>query len=144
MWWLFYYFFFKIKLYQFIWVILSCDFVWKIKILKFKNMETWNNILKEHMISNEKVMNIKVVQLIKIYNFYFGHLSMWLCLNNSKFEFQETINSNNILKHQMIWTEKAMKIKVVVLIEIYNFYFGHIFIRQSVSTHCSQIDISLI
>ena len=131
-------------LYQFSLVVFSCDFVSKIQILNLKNVETWNNILKEHMISNEKVMNIKVVQLIKIYNFYFGHLSMWLCLNNSKFEFQETINSNNILKHQMIWTEKAMKIKVVVLIKIYNFYFGHFFIRQSVSTHCSQIDISLI
>jgi len=26
------------------------------------------------MISDVKVMNTKVVQLIKIYNFYFGHL----------------------------------------------------------------------
>jgi hypothetical protein len=26
------------------------------------------------MISDEKVMNIKVVELIKIYTFYFGHL----------------------------------------------------------------------
>jgi hypothetical protein len=37
-------------------------------------METWNNILKEHMVSNEKVMNIKVVELINLYNFYFGHI----------------------------------------------------------------------
>jgi hypothetical protein len=72
------------------------------QILNFKNMETWNNILKEHMISNEKVINIKVVQLIKIYYFYFGHHSIWLCLNNSKFEFQEMTTSNNILKHEMI------------------------------------------
>jgi hypothetical protein len=61
------------------------------------------------MILNQKVMNIKVVQLIKIYNFYFDHLSMWLFLDNSKFEFQEMITSNNILEHQMIRIEKSWK-----------------------------------
>jgi hypothetical protein len=29
------------------------------------------------MISSEKAMNIKVVELIKIYNFYFGYLFIW-------------------------------------------------------------------
>jgi hypothetical protein len=31
----------------------------------------------------------------------------------------------------MISTEKVMNIKVVELIKIYNFYFGHFFIRQN-------------
>ena len=44
--------------------------------LNFKNIETWNNILKEHMVSNEKAMNIKVVELINLYNFCFGHIFM--------------------------------------------------------------------
>jgi hypothetical protein len=52
---------------------------------------------------------------------------VWLCLNNSKFEFQEMSASNMILRHQMISTENAMKIKVVELIKIYNFCFGHLF-----------------
>ena len=38
------------------------------------------------MISAEKVMKVKVIELIKIYNFYFGHFSVGLCLNNSNFE----------------------------------------------------------
>ena len=36
-------------------------------------MKYSNQILKLEMISDEKVMNMKVVQLIKIYKFYFGH-----------------------------------------------------------------------
>jgi hypothetical protein len=32
--------------------------------------------LKEYMISTQKVMNIKVVELIEIYNFYFGYIFM--------------------------------------------------------------------
>jgi hypothetical protein len=31
----------------------------------------------------------------------------------------------------MISVEKVMNIKVVEIIKIYNFYFGHFFIRQS-------------
>jgi hypothetical protein len=34
------------------------------------------------MISNEKVVNNKVAEIIKIYKFYFGYLSIRLCLNN--------------------------------------------------------------
>ena len=37
-----------------------------------------------------------------------------------------------------------MKIKVVELIEIDNFCFGYLFIRQSGSKHCSRIYISLV
>ena len=47
--------------------------------------------------------------------------------------------SNNILKQSIISAEKVMNIKVLELIKIYNFYFGHLSIRQSGSMHCSQI-----
>ena len=39
------------------------------------------------MISAEKVMNIKVVELIKIYNFYFDHFSIRGRLNKFKFKY---------------------------------------------------------
>ena len=44
----------------------------------------------------------------------------------------------------MISTIKVVNIKVVELITIYNFYFGHFFMWQSISKHCSQIHIWLI
>jgi hypothetical protein len=34
------------------------------------------------MISNEKVINNKVVELIEIYKFYFGNVSIHVRLNN--------------------------------------------------------------
>jgi hypothetical protein len=80
------------------------------------------------MTSNENFVNIKVIELIEIYNFYFGHLFLQLNLDNSNFQFQKMITSNKSLRHQMIQTEKVMYIKVVVLINIYDFYFGHSFI----------------
>jgi len=49
------------------------------------------------MISNENIVNNKVVKHINIYNFYFGHLSILLCLKNLKFEFQNIRTSNGIL-----------------------------------------------
>jgi hypothetical protein len=49
-------------------------------ILKFKTPK---------MISNEKVINTKVIELIEIYNYYFGHLRIQLYLNNLNFEFQK-------------------------------------------------------
>jgi hypothetical protein len=51
--------------------------------------------------------------------------------------------SNSILKHQMISAEEVMNIKVVELFKIYNFYFGHFFIRQSGSKHYSQMSYLL-
>jgi hypothetical protein len=39
----------------------------------------------------------------------------------------------------MISIEEVINIKVVELIKIYNFYFGHFFIRRSGSKHCSQM-----
>ena len=79
-----------------------------------------------------------------MYNFYFGHLFMWLSFDNSNFEFQKITTSNHILKYQMISDENIMNTEVVELIKIYNFYFGYFFIWQSISKYCSQIDISLI
>ena len=78
------------------------------------------------MISTKKVMKMKVVELIKLYNFYFGHLFMSLNLNHSNFEFQQMTVSNKNLTHQMIRAQKVMNIKVVELIKLYNFYFGHL------------------
>ena len=52
------------------------------------------------MISNKKVINnkvVKVVEVIEIYNFYFGHVSIRLYFNNSKFEFQNMTTLNRIL-----------------------------------------------
>jgi hypothetical protein len=44
----------------------------------------------------------------------------------------------------MISSEKAMNIKVVELIKIYNFYFGYLFIRQSDSNIVHKIYVSLL
>ena len=95
---------------------------------EFQQMIALNKILTHQMLSTRKVININVVVLIKIYNFYFGHIFMSLNLNNSNFEFQQMTTSNKILTHQMLSTKKVINIKVVALIEIYNFYFGHSFI----------------
>jgi hypothetical protein len=60
---------------------LSCDFVLSIENLNLKNgnfkryFEAVNDFSK-------KIMNIKVVELIKIYNFYFGHLIIHQSDNN--------------------------------------------------------------
>jgi hypothetical protein len=83
------------------------------------------------MISNKKLVNYKILEIIKIYNFRFGHLFTWLGLDNSNFEFQKITTSNKILKHQMISAEKVINNKAVELIKMYNFYFDHFFIWQS-------------
>ena len=49
------------------------------------------------MISNEKVINNKVVDLIETYNFGIGHFFIQIHLGNFKSEFQNLINSNRIL-----------------------------------------------
>ena len=64
------------------------------------------------MISDVKVMNTKVVQLIKIYNFYFGYLVIWLNLNLSNFEIWKKTSWNHNLDPQIISTEKVMNTKV--------------------------------
>jgi hypothetical protein len=42
----------------------------------------------------------------------------------------------------MILAEKVMNIKVVELIKVYNYYFGHFFVRQSGSKIIYKIYIS--
>ena len=44
----------------------------------------------------------------------------------------------------MISAEKVMNIKVVEIIKIYNFYFGHFFIRQSGSSIVLKIYIYVL
>jgi hypothetical protein len=80
------------------------------------------------MTSNENLVNIKVVDLMKIYNFYFGHLVIRLNLKSSNFEFKKITTSNQNLNPQIILTEKIINTKVVELMKIYNFYFGHLVI----------------
>jgi hypothetical protein len=53
---------------------------------------------------------------------------MWLSFENSNFKFQKITTLNQILKYQMISDENVMNTKVVELIKIYNFYFGHLFV----------------
>ena len=50
--------------------------LYKNNILKIENLnfKTTNRILAHEMTSNENFVNIKVVELIKMYNLYFGHL----------------------------------------------------------------------
>jgi hypothetical protein len=48
---------------------------------------------------NWKSHEYKSCHLIKIYNFYFGHLFIWQFLNNSNFEFQIMTTWNEIMKH---------------------------------------------
>jgi hypothetical protein len=50
------------------------------------------------MILNGKVINYKFLELIKIYNFYFGHFSIWICLNNLKFWILDELQFSSIFK----------------------------------------------
>ena len=77
------------------------------------------------MILNENVVNYKVLEIIEIYNFHFGHLFMWLGLNNSNFEFKKIRTSNKILKQQMISAAKVIDNKVTLSYE--NFHYKYIF-----------------
>jgi hypothetical protein len=43
----------------------------------------------------------------------------------------------------MILAPQVINNKVVELTKVYNFYFGHFFIEQSDSLHCSQLHKSL-
>ena len=96
------------------------------------------------MISNKNIINNKVVEIIKIYNFYFGHFFIRLCLNNSKFEFQNIRASNIFLGQLMISNEKVVNNKVVQPNVIYNSCIGNFSSRQNSSIHCSQLRTSFI
>ena len=64
------------------------------------------------MISNENLINTKVVQLINIYNFYFGQLVIWQNLNLSNLKFEKMTSSNQNLDPQINSTKKVMNTKV--------------------------------
>ena len=95
------------------------------------------------MVSAEKVTNIKVVQLIKIYNFYFGHLfirqnnsnivhKLYISLIVHKFylslislyeRYVKFVNNVTIT----LSDEQMTKIKVIDLDQLYNFYIHDFF-----------------
>jgi hypothetical protein len=90
------------------------------------------------MTSNEKVMNIKVINLFKIYNLYFGHIFIHESDNNIVHKiyifliwFHETIRKyvkymNNV--NITFSDEKMTKITFVDLDEIYNCVVYNFFI----------------
>ena len=45
---------------------------------------------------NEKVITSKVIEIIEIYDFYFDHFPIRLCLKNLNFKFQKTRTLNII------------------------------------------------
>jgi hypothetical protein len=49
------------------------------------------------MVSNAKVVNKKVVEIIEVYNFCFGPFSIQVRLGNSKFEFPNMRTLKRIL-----------------------------------------------
>jgi hypothetical protein len=83
------------------------------------------------MISAKKLMNIKVVELIKIYNFYFGHLFIRQNDNNIVNKFYISL----IVWYVNLWTmysttlsdEQMTNTKVVDLDGFYNFYVDDFF-----------------
>ena len=66
------------------------------------------------MISDVKVMNTKVVQLIKIYNFYFGYLIIWLnwtfqIWNFKKWQVRTKIWDPKWFQNKKWWIPKLLK-----------------------------------
>ena len=88
------------------------------------------------MISTIKVVNIKVVELITIYNFYFGHFFMWQSISKHysqihiwlivSWTIRETCwFVNNVYYHFVRWRNDQNK--VLDLDELYNFGIHHFF-----------------
>ena len=73
------------------------------------------------MISAEKIMNIKVVELNKIYNFYFGHLFI---RQSGTIEVCKFMNNVTIT----LSDEEMTKIKVVDPEKLQNFVVDNFFI----------------
>ena len=83
------------------------------------------------MISTEEVMNIKAVELIKIYNFYFDyffiqqsgskHCSQMTYLLYSFHKLCERFMNLSTMCTTTLSDEEMIKIKVVDLDELYNF-----------------------
>ena len=106
----------------FILVVSPSEVTYKIWISNLRNS---NVVFYDKMISNEKVVNYKVLELIEIYNFYFGHFSIELCLNNSNFKFQKNDNFKQDFEIANDSSWKSHHQQSCKLIKVYNFYFGH-------------------
>ena len=102
---------------------------------EYQKKASSNNILKHQMNSYEKVMNVKVVQLIKKYNFYFGHFFIWVSDSNivhkiyisySLWPYERYVTFVNNVTITLL-DEQIIKIKVVDLDQFYNFYVHDFF-----------------
>ena len=81
------------------------------------------------MISNEIVINYKVVYLIEIYNFGFGRFSIQGHLYNSKkLNFKICALETEFWDHKWFQMKKVIIYKVVDCVEIYNFDIKFVFI----------------
>jgi hypothetical protein len=81
--------------------------------------------------------------LLCSYNYYFGHLFRKILFYQFEFWISKNDNFKRYFKALNDFSWKLMNIKVVELILIYNFNFGHFFIRQSGSNIVNKIYISL-
>ena len=103
---------------------------------EFKKMRTPNKILKQQMISAANVINNKVVELIKVYNFYFDHFSpdkvvvyivyKFINLSHSLWPYERYVTFVNNVTITLL-DEQIIKIKVVDLDQFYNFYVHDFF-----------------
>jgi hypothetical protein len=91
---------------SFILIVSTFETVYKIWIL---NLKTSHEFFNDKMISNQKVVNYKVLLHFKTYNFYFGGFSIRDNLKNSKFKFQI---SNIVLHNKMISNQNIVNYKV--------------------------------
>ena len=97
------------------------NLVWSCHLVKFK-------IWTVQILSNENMIIIKVVHIDEFYNFGIHEFFMW-----NHLLFQNIVSSWNYLNFK-IWIvqtkshDKMIKIKVVHVDELYNFYVYNIFI----------------
>jgi hypothetical protein len=70
---------------SFILIVSTSETVYKIWIL---NLKTSHEFFNDKMISNQKIVNYKVLLHFKTYNFYFGGFSIRDSLKNSNFKIQ--------------------------------------------------------
>ena len=143
MWWFFFQNVSKIMIYQFI-VFLQLLFLSSFHVTLFYQFKIWiskNDNFNQHFKAvngfSWKVTNIKVVQLIKIYNFYFGHF--FIQQNDYNIVHKIYISLLYFMKPYETYVkfmnnvtitlsdEQITKIKVVDLDELYNLYVHDFF-----------------
>jgi hypothetical protein len=100
----------------FILVVSSSEVIWKIQISNLRNS---NVVFLGKLNSNEKVVNYKVVLLLKICNFCFCCLSIRGHLKNSNFKF---------LKIKIFFHDKMISNQKVVTTKFHNFLRSTTFI----------------